>query len=172
MGAKREKGKIPRGEWPAIVARSSDGESLASIARRYNCTAPAIRYIVKRSAASQKQPQDGPRIGLVGAKHPSGARAIPNAPELVASGAAPRGTARFNLDAEIYERVTSDIASFLVLLDAAVGDPGARNLESLRLATDRLMRAAARTRLELERVDAAKVADRAGVMTRKAGENF
>lgn len=170
MGAKREKGKIPRGEWPAIVARSSDGESLASIARRYNCTAPAIRYIVKRSAVSQKPQDDAPRMGLVGAHHRSDS--VATATEAGASRRAPRGAARSSLDAEVYERVTSDIASFLVLLDAAVVDPTARNLENLRSATDRLMRAAARTRLELERVDASKSADPMNMLTRKAGEHF
>ena len=46
--SKREKGKIARTEWPAIIARHQGGETLASIARSYACTAPAIRYIVNR----------------------------------------------------------------------------------------------------------------------------
>src|SRR6185437_13928674 len=48
MSNPREKGKIPHSEWPEIHMRYGKGESLASIARDYRCTAPAIRYIVKR----------------------------------------------------------------------------------------------------------------------------
>ena len=40
--------KIPQGEWNAIAARYSKGESLSSIARHYGCTPPAIHYILKR----------------------------------------------------------------------------------------------------------------------------
>jgi transposase-like protein len=40
--------KIPQGEWNAIAARYSKGESLSSIARDYGCTPPAIHYILKR----------------------------------------------------------------------------------------------------------------------------
>lgn len=164
MGAKREKGKIPRGEWPAIIARSSEGESLASIARHYNCTAPAIRYIVKRGA-SPNQKQDGRRNAVVGARQPGeGERRA--APKLGAVGRASRPS----LDADIYDRVTSDIASFLVVLDVAVVEPSRGNLASLRVATDRLMRAAARTRLELERVLASPQGDAASTIERTAAE--
>ncbi len=41
--------KIPQGEWSAIAARYSQGESISSIARHYGCTAPAIHYILKRN---------------------------------------------------------------------------------------------------------------------------
>jgi transposase-like protein len=40
--------KIPQGEWHAIAARYTKGESLSSIARDYGCTPPAIHYILKR----------------------------------------------------------------------------------------------------------------------------
>jgi hypothetical protein len=48
MSSLREKGKIDSKEWASILSRHEQGESLASIARSYSCTAPAIRYIVKR----------------------------------------------------------------------------------------------------------------------------
>jgi hypothetical protein len=42
-------GKIPQGEWNVIAARYSKGESLSSIARSYDCTPPAIHYILNNS---------------------------------------------------------------------------------------------------------------------------
>src|SRR5258707_15450560 len=45
----RQKGKIPRNEWPRIISKYADGESIAQIGREYGCTAPAIRYIIKRA---------------------------------------------------------------------------------------------------------------------------
>src|SRR5215831_17175539 len=49
MANLREKGKISRTEWPNIIARYGNGETIAQIGRDYGCTAPAIRYIIKRS---------------------------------------------------------------------------------------------------------------------------
>jgi len=46
----RIRGKIPREEWPKIAARFHNGETLTEIGRSYNCTAPAIRYIVARTS--------------------------------------------------------------------------------------------------------------------------
>ncbi|MGH7036852.1 MAG: hypothetical protein ACREE1_01765 [Stellaceae bacterium] len=40
--------KIPQGEWNAIAARHTRGETIARIAYDYGCTAPAIHYILKR----------------------------------------------------------------------------------------------------------------------------
>ena len=40
--------KIPQGEWSAIAARYENGESISRIARNYECTPPAIHYILKR----------------------------------------------------------------------------------------------------------------------------
>src|SRR5690349_2158793 len=48
--------KIPRSEWTRIAARHAAGEALASIARDYRCTPPAIRYIVRRGAESGSTP--------------------------------------------------------------------------------------------------------------------
>jgi len=41
--------KIPQGEWNAIAARYQNGESISKIARSYDCTPPAIHYILKRN---------------------------------------------------------------------------------------------------------------------------
>jgi hypothetical protein len=49
MEKSSKRGKIPQTDWPHIMARYEAGETLASIARTYDCSAPAISYIVSRS---------------------------------------------------------------------------------------------------------------------------
>ena len=49
MDRSSKRGKIPQQDWPAIMARYEAGETLASIARTYDCSPPAISYIVSRS---------------------------------------------------------------------------------------------------------------------------
>jgi transposase-like protein len=148
MSGVREKGKIAHSEWPKIVERYRAGDSIAEIARQYGCTAPAIRYIIKRS--------DGLRDGGARASErraapvPSRAGAAADeAPGLLA--ATPRGAAREVLAAELRKRISGDIAGFLVALDQAVVDGSAVSTAELQEATDRLMRSTARIRLELER---------------------
>lgn len=51
MERSSKRGKIPQQDWPAIMARYEAGETLASIARTYDCSPPAISYIVSRSRA-------------------------------------------------------------------------------------------------------------------------
>lgn len=79
--------KIPQGEWNAIAARHSKGESLSRIARDYGCTPPAIHYILKRvkgmntdtagtplvrtQPAAQILPQRRPDDGRAGQSLPS-----------------------------------------------------------------------------------------------------
>ncbi len=46
-----KRGKIPQQDWPAIIKRYEAGETLASIARTYDCSPPAISYIVSRTRA-------------------------------------------------------------------------------------------------------------------------
>jgi hypothetical protein len=46
-----KRGKIPPQDWPQIITRYQAGETLASIARTYDCSPPAISYIVSRSRA-------------------------------------------------------------------------------------------------------------------------
>jgi hypothetical protein len=137
--SKGQKGKISAAEWPSIVARHRRGESLASIARAYGCTAPAIAYIVKRSAAGgTKGRTAGPSVGPEGAEagRPGGRKAP------AASG----------LDRDLRERVNSDVAAFLVAFGAACEEFTGTTCQKLLEATDRLLRAGARTRIELERL--------------------
>jgi hypothetical protein len=48
-----KRGKIPQSDWPLIMARYDAGETLASIARTYGCSPPAISYVVSRSRARE-----------------------------------------------------------------------------------------------------------------------
>ncbi|MBV9827504.1 MAG: hypothetical protein JO001_17845 [Alphaproteobacteria bacterium] len=49
MEKSNRRGKIPQSDWPLIMARYEAGETLASIARTYDCSPPAISYVVSRS---------------------------------------------------------------------------------------------------------------------------
>lgn len=44
-----KRGKIPQSDWPLIMTRYEQGETLSSIARTYDCSPPAISYIVSRN---------------------------------------------------------------------------------------------------------------------------
>ena len=142
----REKGKIPHTEWPTIRSRHAAGQSLASIARDYGCTGPAIRYIVNRptdaSGTANAAPADQ--------KAPVPIRtdgAQPDAP----GGVPEAGAAAHGFDADLRWRVSSEIASFLAVFDSFLTDSSPETYDQLLGATDRLMRVAARTRIELER---------------------
>src|SRR3954462_9132836 len=51
MEKSNKRGKIRQSDWPLIMARYEAGETLASIARTYDCSPPAISYVVSRSRA-------------------------------------------------------------------------------------------------------------------------
>lgn len=53
MDKSGKRGKIPQADWPLIMARYEAGETLASIARTYDCSPPAISYVVSRSRSRQ-----------------------------------------------------------------------------------------------------------------------
>jgi hypothetical protein len=58
------------------------------------------------------------------------------------------------IDQELRNRVDGDIAAFLAAFDAALAGDTLESRAGLREATDRLLRAGARTRIELERLEA------------------
>ena len=58
------------------------------------------------------------------------------------------------IDQQLRARVDGDIAAFLAAFDAALAEDTQQNRSTLREATDRLLRAGARTRIELERLEA------------------
>src|SRR5918912_3243982 len=53
MEKSSKRGKIPQSDWPSIMARYEAGETLSSIARTYDCSPPAISYVVSRSRSRQ-----------------------------------------------------------------------------------------------------------------------
>ena len=160
----REKGKIAHSEWPKIVSRYSNGETIASIGRGYGCTAPAIRYIIKRSGmlkgevSRERRPAafksaSRSRTSRTGSTVDKMARTLLQAADIPLS-APSRGRAAGKdvLGAELRKRVSGDLASFLVALDHVVGGGSVESLTELQEATDRLMRSVARTRMEIERL--------------------
>jgi hypothetical protein len=275
MEKSSKRGKIPQTDWPLIMARYEAGETLASIARTYNCSPPAISYIVSRSreqtagltvspavgepllvkAAAQlakvgaapepvpvlppaadirrelplelRAPANGERRmphlslnngangsfsnGHPSSEHPSNGNGSGNGQGMAAAPAGepsqsvfaqprppaadgrdarrsfsppPRVAAPFEaprnghglslperpvpqpqdeprrkdngsyIDHELRSRVDNDIAAFLAAFDAALAEDTQTSRFGLREATDRLLRAGARTRIELERLEA------------------
>src|SRR5579864_6363836 len=73
MEKSSKRGKIPQSDWPLIMARYDAGETLASIARTYDCSPPAISYVVSRSR--DRQPTAPPPS--VGAGEPQLIKAPP-----------------------------------------------------------------------------------------------
>jgi hypothetical protein len=149
MGGANEKGKIPRTEWSSIAARYGRGESLASIARAYGCTAPAIRYIVRRSSAAKGQREAQRRPAGKSYEPMSGGNRLRSMTK--GDPLAPYRSAE--LSADLYQRITREISAFLVALDTALVEPSSTAHAMLHEAADRLMRAAARLRIALEERD-------------------
>jgi len=162
----RPQRKIARTEWAAIAARNANGESLASIARDYLCTAPAIRYIVRQAVRSglerngTKADQAATfRRGAISTRA-AGALSHPaKGPSLAASESDASGVGRVagrttadGIDLSLRDSIMVELSAFLVAFEAVASNPGRDDLDRLRNATDRLLRAAARVRIELERV--------------------
>jgi hypothetical protein len=140
----RIRGKIARDEWPKIAARFHNGETLTEIGRSYNCTAPAIRYIVARTSTSgakaKKMGRDKlEKIAVIASAEYRRSTRI--------GGFAPNSPMR-----DLWGRVNTDLATFLAGIDSLASDDSDANYEALLEATDRLLWASARTRLELERL--------------------
>lgn len=156
MATIREKGKISRNEWPKILAMYNDGDTIAQIARDYGCTAPAIRYIVKRIGTLRDNAVVAPVDALAASSrrlsrpNDKSARALVDSLVIAPPTVVPRGER--GLDGVLRKRVTGDIAAFLVALDQAMIDPVPPCIGDLQDATDRLMRSTARVRLDLERL--------------------
>jgi hypothetical protein len=62
MERSSKRGKIPQQDWPSIIKRYEAGETLASIARTYDCSPPAISYIVSRSRAREATAEGAPEL--------------------------------------------------------------------------------------------------------------
>ena len=146
MEKSSKRGKIPQSDWPSIMARYEAGETLSSIARTYDCSPPAQPY--RPTPQNQQQYQHAnhdiapPHTNTGDGGHP-----MPQSEQRKeASGAF--------IDRELRVRVEADIAAFLAAFDAALAEDTSDSRAGLREATDRLLRAGARTRIELERLEA------------------
>lgn len=134
---------------------------MSQIGQDYGCTAPAIRYIVKRSGML-KERVGGEHTGAAGdpsrrqgradALAAAESRSASTWPEAVAPVLSSRAARDHVLGPELRQRASGDVASFLVALDHAVLEGSLESVANLQEATDRLMRSTARTRLELERL--------------------
>jgi len=170
MTGTRKKGKIPRREWTAIRERHAAGEALASIARDYDCTGPAIRYILSRTKGDHPAAlpaNDKPTVAVVISPGKDSVQVVrtgqdtefgqrPQQPAVpTANGVARPDDSRcegVGFGTQLRQRISSDIASFLVVFDCFLTDYSPDSVDVLMDATDRLMRTAARVRIELERV--------------------
>ncbi len=143
MANVRIRGKIRREEWPKIAERFRKGETLTEIARSYQCTAPAIRYIIARASSRPAKGKalapgtpNRPPLGDRGRSLGNNVRALEVAPPTM----------------EIWSRINNDIATFLAAMDALSLNESDGAYEVLLMATDRLLWASARTRLEVEQI--------------------
>ena len=158
MANVRIRGKIPREEWPKIAARFQNGETLTEIARSYDCTAPAIRYIVGRAPirGPKGKKMDADKLDKVAMLVPSiENRRTTRIGNTSDRSDISRGRSGFSTNSptrDIWGRVNTDIATFLTAMDSLLSDDSETNYEALLAASDRLLWASARTRLELERI--------------------
>src|SRR5947199_3843351 len=70
MERSSKRGKIPQKDWPSIMVRYEAGETLASIAKTYDCSPPAISYVVSRSRARPAAAVASPAAPVASAAEP------------------------------------------------------------------------------------------------------
>lgn len=159
------RGKIPFSDRPRIVARYEGGESIASISRSFGCTAPAIRYLIKRTKGTLSRDNEAGTRGTPNGTPKASSPALSSTLEILRAASLPLGRTALgapvrtiqkagsdNFDRSLRDRISSDIAAFLVAFDAARRELSHLNIETLVEATDRLLQACARTRMELDRL--------------------
>ena len=92
MEKSSKRGKIPQSDWPSIMARYEAGETLSSIARTYDCSPPAISYVVSRSRQSDNRQsgnrQSGNQPGHAHAAVEASRPAAVSEPQLIKASAA------------------------------------------------------------------------------------
>jgi hypothetical protein len=156
--------KIARSEWARIAARYAAGEALASIARDYHCTPPAIRYIVRHGMKPGLKPATVPHQEHAGRHEERTERKVAERTESTAqleSSEERAGTSNLprpdqesavSFDFSLRDVMALEVSAFLVAFEAVMHKPADAEFDQLRDATDRLLRAVARIRIELERV--------------------
>jgi hypothetical protein len=114
-------------------------------------------HVVDTPDASGVRPVGDQQQGL--AQYPARHHPAPSA--AADNGGAVRSTAEAHkrdggafIDRALRDRVDGDISAFLAAFDAALAEDTIESRADLRDATDRLLRAGARTRIELERLEA------------------
>jgi transposase-like protein len=147
----RLRGKIPHSEWSRIAEQFAGGETLTEIARRYGCTAPAIRYIVKRQpsqAGRRGRAEHNPKLSgdRLFAKMARSANLAEEARSIKTLGGGG------SLPESFWARVSGDVAGFLAAMDAIIAEENEKTEAALLGAADRLLRASALTRIEIERI--------------------
>jgi hypothetical protein len=150
------KGKIPRAEWPTIIERYRQHESLIAIAARYGCTAPAISYILRQAKATRGKPEMKStqlvRNGSAASKNStdsvrkSGEVRVLKSSVAVACQVDEPDEGR--LGDKLRERISDDIASFVVALSGVISEMTPDNLDKLLETSDKLMLAASLARVE------------------------
>src|SRR6266481_5602654 len=133
----RIRGKIRHEEWPKIAQRFQNGETLTEIARSYHCTAPAIRYIVRRVPTNGgKAKMERDRSAKIAVLAPLGdtRRGTGRISSIDDRSRSSRGRAGNSFDYpanDIWQRVNTDIATFLATMDSLSADDSDDNLEAL-----------------------------------------
>jgi hypothetical protein len=175
--------KITRDQWNVIASRYAQGESISNIAKTYDCTAPAIHYILKQAgragADTSRQPARPAMLpvvpgvngmaarlpSLVSPVRPAAIAEIPRPAPIERRPAAiaeipwpapgvKSSALRANLDDELRGAAASAIAEFLLNFDAALAEPTRESYQQLRQSAAELMRVAARTTIVVDRVSA------------------
>jgi len=134
-----------RGEpYPTSAAASPPRPAI-----RTSCAIPSRSCVGTSAERVTPPPAPGPQS--VGASARQGAN---GAPLRLISEPQISGDGGVFIDRALRERVEGDIAVFLTAFDAALAHDTPESRAGLRVATDRLLRAGARTRIELERLEA------------------
>lgn len=152
-GSHGESGSHPGSELPPVEAQRIE-QPRPPMHQPY----PAHRLDRTSFGAEPMPPHNGPSasarpVQAAGGFEPSGNGHSLQSVRHDGNGAAKEGTGTF-IDRELRARVGTDVAAFLAAFDAALTQDSPENRSALREATDRLLRAGARTRIELERLDA------------------
>src|SRR5258708_40368357 len=120
----RKKRNISRNEWPRIMSKYDSGRSIAQIGRDYGCTAPAIRYIIKRVGMLKG---DGSGKGPLSERKTS-----PSPTSRSPTSRSKSGTSAGLLRPELCARVTGDVVSVLAALDRVVLEGSIGSLTALQ----------------------------------------
>ncbi len=85
--------RISQKEWPTILERHANGESINAIARDYGVTGPAIRYIVNKARKTSEEQAAGTTGGQGAAETPAPGTTAGNSEDGPAPAATPVRTA-------------------------------------------------------------------------------